>query len=55
MRIRCVIFLATLVLCLVPLQFSRPVSATATPTANTVYLFVEVEAKVHRKDSPDQQ
>ena len=52
MRIRYVIFLATLILCLLPLQFSRPVAATATHTANTVYLFVEVETKVYRKDVP---
>jgi hypothetical protein len=52
MCIKYVIFLATLVLPLVPLQFSRPVVATATHTANTVYLFVEVETKVYRKDVP---
>ena len=49
---RYVVFLAVLVLCLLPLQFSRPVAATATYTANTVYLFVEIETKVYRKDVP---
>ena len=52
MRIRYVVFLATLILCLVPVHFSRPVAATATPTADTVYLFVEIETKVYRKDLP---
>ena len=44
--------LVTLFLCLLPVQFSRPVAATATHTANTVYLFIEIEAKVYRKDVP---
>jgi hypothetical protein len=35
---------------LLPLNFSRPAAATATLPANTVYLFVEVETKVYRKD-----
>lgn len=52
MRIRYVIFLATIVLCLWPLQYSRPAAATATHAANTVYLFVEIETKVYRKDVP---
>jgi hypothetical protein len=52
MRIRYVVFLATLILWLVPIHFSRPVAATAAPSANTVYLFVEIETKVYRKDIP---
>jgi hypothetical protein len=50
MRIRHLVFLATLILCLLPGQFSQPVLAT--PKANTVYLFVEVETKVYRNDVP---
>ena len=49
-RIKRIAFLATLVVVFLPVQFSRPVAATATRTANTVYLFVEVETKVYRKD-----
>src|ERR1700674_3908549 len=52
MRLKYVIVLATLILCLLPVQFSRPVAATATHTANTVYLFIEIEARVYRKDVP---
>ena len=49
MRKKSIVFPATLILCLWPVQFSRPVAAHATPPANTVYLFVEVETKVYRK------
>ena len=52
MRIRIIALLATLAFCLLPLQLSRPVAATATHTANTVYLFIEIETKVYRKDVP---
>ena len=50
MRIKLTAFAAALIFCLWPVQFSRSVAADATPTANTVYLFVEVETKVYRKD-----
>ncbi len=50
MRIKLIAFAASLIFCLLPVQFSRPVAATATPTASTVYLFVEIETKVYRKD-----
>ncbi len=50
MRTKSIVFLATLIFCLLPAQSSRRVAATATPTANTVYLFVEIETKVYRKD-----
>ena len=50
MRIRYVVFIATLILCLLPVQFSPP--AQAKPNANTVYLFIEIETKVYRKDVP---
>jgi hypothetical protein len=50
MRIKLIAVAAALILCLLPAQFSRPVTATAAPTTNTVYLFVEVETKVYRKD-----
>ena len=50
MRLKLAAFAASLIFCLLPVQFSRPVAATATHTANTVYLFVEVETKVYRKD-----
>jgi hypothetical protein len=43
--------LITLVLGLLPIQYSRS-AATATHTTNTVYLFVEIETKVYRKDVP---
>lgn len=46
MRIRYGFVLAILVICLWPVQFSRPAAATAT---HTVYLFVEIETKVYRK------
>ena len=49
MRTKSIVFPATLILCLWPVQFSRSVAAHATATANTVYLFVEVETKVYRK------
>lgn len=44
--------LATLVLGLLPIQFSRSVVAITNCRANTVYLFVEIETKVYRKDVP---
>jgi hypothetical protein len=50
MRTKSLVLLATLISCLLPVQLSRPVTATATHRPNTVYLFVEVEAKVYRKD-----
>ncbi len=50
MRIKLAAFVAALTFCLLPVQFSRPVAATATHRANTVYLFVEVETKVYHKD-----
>lgn len=43
----CIALLASLILALVPVE-SRSVKATL--TANTVYLFVEIETKVYRKD-----
>jgi len=48
MRIKLIAFAASLIFCLLPVQFSRP-AATAAHSANTVYLFVEVETKVYRK------
>jgi hypothetical protein len=48
-RIKLIAFAALLIFCFLPFQFSRPAAATATPTVNTVYLFVEVETKVYRK------
>ena len=50
MRTKSIVFLAALILGLLPFSSSRPVAATATHPANTVYLFVEVETKVYRKD-----
>src|SRR5258708_32000217 len=50
MRIKLIVVAASLIVCLWPVQFSQPVTATTTPDANTVYLFVEVETKVYRKD-----
>jgi len=44
------IFLATMILCLFPAQLLQPTSAAGNP--NTVYLFVEIETKVYRKDVP---
>jgi hypothetical protein len=41
-------FFATLILCFLPAKLSRPAAATGTHTTNTVYLFVEIETKVHR-------
>ena len=40
-------FLATLILCLLPLQFSRPAAVTAAHKATTGYQFVEIETTVH--------
>jgi hypothetical protein len=50
MRIRYAFLLAILVLCPSSIPLSRPI--TTTHTANTVYLFVEIETKVYRKDVP---
>jgi hypothetical protein len=50
MHIRCVVFIATLILCLLPVHFSQP--AQAIHNANTVYLFIEIETKVYGKDVP---
>jgi hypothetical protein len=41
--------LAILILGLLPIHLSHPTAATATHQPNTVYLFVEIEAKVYRK------
>src|SRR5712692_4143454 len=49
MRIKPTAFVALLIFCLWPVQFSGPSAATATRRANAVYLFVEIEAKVYRK------
>jgi hypothetical protein len=49
MRIKLITFAASLIFCFLPVQFARPVAATAPRTANAVYLFVEVETKVYRK------
>jgi hypothetical protein len=50
MRIKYVVFLATLILCLLPVHPSQP--ALSARTSNTVYLFVEIETTVYRKDVP---
>jgi hypothetical protein len=47
---RKIVLLTTLILGLLPIQFFR--STRAAPPVNTVYLFVEVETKVYRKDLP---
>ena len=39
----------SLILSFLPLRISRPVTATAMHTPNTVYLFVEIETKAYRK------
>ena len=49
MRTKLTAFVASLIFCLLPFSSSRS-SANATHPANTVYLFVEVETKVYRKD-----
>src|SRR5260221_14759871 len=49
MRIKLTIFAVTLTFILLPLNLLQPAAATAQP-ANTVYLFVEIETKVYRKD-----
>lgn len=46
MRVRYVSFLATLIFRLLLIQLWQPAGATL--NANTVYLFVEIETKVHR-------
>jgi len=48
MRTERLVFLATLTLCLLLTLLPRPVGASATHKANTVYLFVEIETTVHR-------
>jgi hypothetical protein len=47
MNIKRMIFPATLVFLLLPVQLSRPAGAAATHLPNTVYLFVEIETTVH--------
>ena len=47
---RMTVLLAILVLGLLPIHSSQPTSATATHRPNAVYLFVEIEAKVYRKN-----
>jgi len=47
MNIKRMVVLASLVLCLLPARFAPP--AAAAHSANTVYLFVEIETKVYRK------
>jgi hypothetical protein len=51
MRSKLTAFAASLIFCLLPFSSSRS-SANVTHPANTVYLFVEVETKVYRKDVP---
>jgi hypothetical protein len=51
-RIKITGFVAALMFCILPLSSPRPSAATAKPNANTVYLFVEIESKVYRKDVP---
>src|SRR6185295_5250547 len=48
MNIKRILFLATVALLLLPLQFSRPTRANATHAGNAAYLFVEIETTVHR-------
>jgi hypothetical protein len=50
MRIKLSAFAAALMFCLWLLNSSPPAGATTTHNANTVYLFVEIETKVYRKD-----
>jgi hypothetical protein len=50
MRIKLTAFVASVVFCLLPLNSSRPAAATTAHKPNTVYLFVEIETKVYRKD-----
>lgn len=47
MIIKRIVCLAALVLCLLPLNLTRP--AAANHTANTAYLYVEIETKVYKK------
>ena len=47
-----IIFLTTLVFCLLPAHSSRPAKALITRKANTAWLFVEIETTVHRADVP---
>ncbi|HVS81627.1 MAG TPA: hypothetical protein VHE60_07815 [Pyrinomonadaceae bacterium] len=49
MRIKLTAFVAAVIFCLLPAVSSRPSAATAAHKPNTVYLFVEIEAKVYRK------
>ena len=46
------ILLTALILSLLTFQFSRSAAAIPTNHPNTVYLFLEVETKVYRKDVP---
>ena len=50
MRIKLTAIFISLILSFLPLRISRPVAAKAMQTPNTVYLFVEIETKVYRKD-----
>ena len=50
MRIKLAVFGATLMFILLPPNVSRPAAAIATHPAKPVYLLVEVETKVYRKD-----
>jgi hypothetical protein len=47
---RITVLLAFLILGLLPIHLSPPMAATKTHRPNTVYLFVEIEAKVYRKN-----
>ena len=47
---RMTVLLAILILGLLPIHSSPPTAATTTHRPNTVYLFVEIEAKVYRKN-----
>lgn len=50
MRIKLTAFVAALMLCILPPGLSRPAAAIGPRAANTVYLFVEIETKVYRKN-----
>src|SRR5882672_5951190 len=47
---RMTVLLAILILGLLPIHLSPPMAATKAHRPNTVYLFVEIEAKVYRKN-----
>jgi hypothetical protein len=59
MRIRIMVLLGTLALCLLPVRFAQ--DSSAAHNANTAYLYVEVETKVYRKgveisgDNPEER